>query len=165
MRPLKTEHARAREVVDVVPRSSFEGPILAVSRECAEDQARVLLEQRRVRQPEPIEHARAELLEQHVVSTHEVQQRSASLGLLEVDADRALVAVEREEHRARRHGAGLLHRRHVTQIVAAFEVLHLVHACAQIGKNEGREGSWKQSTQIENADFVKCAHSLAIARA
>ena len=87
------------EVVHVVAGAVAVGPVLAVAGDRAVDEPRVLLAQPLVADPEPVHHAGAEALEQHVGLAHEPQQHLAPRLALEVDADRALVAVQRQEQR------------------------------------------------------------------
>ena len=73
--------------------------VLAVAGDRAVDDPRVLLAHPLVADAEPVEHAGPEGLEHDVVFAHEPQQRLAPALVLQVEADRALVAVEREEQR------------------------------------------------------------------
>ena len=75
--PLSAEHAGAREVVEVVPRALRERAGLAVAGERADDEPRVAPRAARVAEAEAIEHAGAELLEEHVVAADEAQERVA----------------------------------------------------------------------------------------
>ena len=75
------------------------GPVLAVAGDRAVDDAGVHLAHALVADAEAVEHAGAERLEHHVVVAHEPQQHLAAALALEVEADRALVAVQRQEQR------------------------------------------------------------------
>ncbi len=65
--PVSAEQADQPEVVHVVARAIAVGAVLTVARDRAVDEARVLLAQALVADAEPVEHARAEGLEQDVV--------------------------------------------------------------------------------------------------
>ena len=74
-----------------------ERTVLPVARERANHEARISLEQRRVREAEAIDHLRTKLLEHDVVAIDELQKHFARFGLLQIEARAALVAIEREE--------------------------------------------------------------------
>ena len=93
----QAEQPDQAEVVHVVARAVAERAVLAVAADRAVDDPRVLLLHPLVADAEPVEHARPERLEHDVVLLDELQQDRLALGLLEVDADRPLAAVEREE--------------------------------------------------------------------
>ena len=105
------------------------GAVLAVAGDRAVDDARVRLAHPLVADPEPVEHAGAEAVEDDVVALDQAQQRLAPGLALEVEADRALAAVEREvERRARAQLLLLVRaviRRRPADVVAHAGVLHL----------------------------------------
>src|ERR1035438_10002494 len=84
------EYPRARQVVEVVTGAAGERTVLPVSRQRADDEARVRLAQSRVPQAEALEHTGPELLEQHVVASRELEQRVTPSLLLQVEAGAAL---------------------------------------------------------------------------
>ena len=87
------------------PGSSCRGPTrrvwgrLAVARDRAVHDPRVPLAHALVAHAQALEHARAEGLQHHVRVAHQRQQRLAAALALQVQADRALVAVQRQEQR------------------------------------------------------------------
>ena len=150
-----------------MPRAVAVGPVLAVAGDRAVDEPGVLLAQALVADAEPVHHAGAEALEQHVGLAHEPQQHLAPGLGLEVDADRALVAVEREEER--RAGArlgALVARRRPAHVVAQPRVLDLEHVGAEVGQQPGAEAAGQQPREVEHADAVeRAAHEAqALAR-
>ena len=82
------------EVVEIVPGSVAPGAVLPVAGDRAVDEPRVLRAQALPAHAQPIQHARPERLEQHVGVARQPQQDLAAPVALEVDADRALAAVE-----------------------------------------------------------------------
>ena len=80
-------------------RSGRARAVLPVAGDRAVDDLRVDLAQRLVADAEPVEHARAEGLEHDVGVAHQAQQHLAAGLRLEVEPDRALAAVQREEQR------------------------------------------------------------------
>src|SRR6266487_6773837 len=78
------------------------GAVLAVAGDRAEDDAGIGVAHALVADAEPAEDAGAEAVEDDVVAFDQAQQRLAAALGLQVEADRALAAVEREvERRAR----------------------------------------------------------------
>jgi len=108
-----------------------------------------------VREAQPRHHAGTELLEHDVVVPEHRAYGRLRIGLLEIDARAPLVAVERQED------PGLVAdlRRHVAQVVAAFQVLDLVDLRAQIREREGGEGPWQEPAEIEDADTLERLHA------
>jgi hypothetical protein len=108
--------------------------VLPVAGDRAVDEPGVDLPQRLVAGAEPVHHARAEGLEQHVGVADEPQEHVAPLLGLQVDADRALVAVEREEQRRGGGAVGaLVERRRPADVVAHPGVLDLDDVGAEVG--------------------------------
>ena len=97
----EAEDAVQAQVVLVVAGAVAVGAVLAVARDRAVDERRVRLRELLVADAEPVEHARAEALDQHVRVPGEAQQGVLPLLLLEIEADRALVAVQRQIQRGR----------------------------------------------------------------
>ena len=96
----EAQHPVEAEVVHVVAGAVAVRPVLAVAGDRAVDEARVDASESLVADPEPVEHARAERLEQHVGVAGEPEQDLLALLVLEIDPDRALRPVERQEQRA-----------------------------------------------------------------
>ncbi len=161
------EQADEPEVVHVVAGAVAVRPVLAVAGDRAVDDPGVLLLEPLVADPEPVQHAGAEALEQHVGLAHEPQQHLAPRLRLEVDADRALVAVQREEQR--RAGAllrPLVVRRRPAHVVAQPGVLDLQHVGAEVGQQPRAEPARQQPRQVEHADArERAAHRPSRSRA
>ena len=83
----------------VVARAPALGPVVAEAGDRQHDQPRVALVQRRDPEAEPLEDAGAEVLDQHVGPVDQAQQDLVVGLVLEVEGDRLLVAVGREEVR------------------------------------------------------------------
>ena len=155
------------EVVHVVAGAVAVGAVLPVAGDRAVDEPGVLLAQPLVADAEAVHHAGAEALHQHVGLAHEPQQHLAPLLALEVEADRALVAVEREEQR----GAGallgaLVARRRPAHVVAEPRVLDLEHVGAEVGEQARAEAARQQPREVEHADAVeRAAHRPSRSRA
>src|SRR5262249_56320081 len=97
------------EVVQVVAGTVAVGAVLAVPGDRAVDESGVGLAENVIADAEAIEHARAEALHQHVGRLRQFQQSFFSWFLLQVEPDRALVAVEAEvDRRAGAERRGLL---------------------------------------------------------
>src|SRR5262249_47777210 len=97
---------------------------------------------------QPIEHAGAERLDHHVVAGDEAQERLRSLRLLQIEADGALVAVERIETPRE----AVLVRREHAHVVADVRILELVDRGAEVGEDERAEGAGDEARKIEDAD-------------
>ena len=133
-------------------------PVLPVAGDRAVDEPRVLLAQPLVADPQPLHHAGAEALEQHVGLAHEPQQHLAPRVGLQVDADRALVAVERQEQRAARALLRpLVARRRPAHVVAEPRVLDLQHVGAEVGQQPRAEAARQQPREVEHADALERA--------
>src|SRR5436190_14285225 len=131
-------------------------PVLPVAGDRAVDEARVLLAQALVAHTEALEHARPEGLEQHVILARQSQEDVAAALLLEVDADRALVAVQREEHRGFGAVLGpLVVRRRPAHVVPHPGVLDLEHLGPEIGQEQRTEPAGQQPRQIEYPDALE----------
>ncbi len=144
------------EVVHVVPRAVAKRPGLPVAADRAVHEAGVLLAQGLVADAEPLEHAGAEGLEQDVAVADQATQHLAALLVLEVDADRALVAVQRQEHRRRRGRLdALVLRRRPAHVVAHAGVLDLDDVGAEVGQQLRAEPARQQAREVEHAHAVQ----------
>ena len=141
------------------------GAVLAVARDRAVDEARVLLAQPLVAHAEAVHHAGPEGLEQHVVLAHQPQQHLAAALLLQVQPDRALAAVEREEQRRlRRVLRALVVRRGPADVVAHAGVLDLQHLGAEVGEQQRAEAAGQQPGEVEDLDALeRPAHARRLA--
>ena len=154
------------EVVHVVARAPRVGTVLPVARDRAVDEPRVRLTQRLVADPEPLHHARPERLEHDVVLAHQPQQHLPPAVALEVQPDRALAAVEREEEGGLRRVVGaLVVRRGPADVVAHPRVLDLEDLRAEVGEQQRAEAARKQSREVEHTDVRERAHTSRSSRA
>ena len=151
------EHAGNRRVVDVVAGAVAKRSILAITADAAEHDPRVHLAQRGKPDAESIHHSRSEALDDHVGGRGKAEKCLTPHGILEIDRERALVAVERVEHRR-----VLIHeRRHPAQVVTAGGVLDLDDVGAEVGQEHSAEWPREQPGQIEDSNVVECRHGRA----
>ncbi|RMO55528.1 hypothetical protein ALQ38_05560 [Pseudomonas marginalis pv. marginalis] len=87
-------HPGQRQVIDIVPGAVLVGPGLAVSGDRHIDQPGVDRLQCLILQPQPLHHPRSELFEHNVVLFHQRPYDLQRLGLLEVQRQATLVAIE-----------------------------------------------------------------------
>ncbi len=141
------------EVVRVVARGVALGPVLAIAADRAVDEAGVLLAHPLIADAQTVEHAGAEGLEHDVVLAHEAQQRLTAPLALEVQADRALVAVQRQEQRrgGRRVGA-LVEGGRPADVVAHARVLDLQHVRSEVRQQQRAEAPRQQPREVEHPD-------------
>ena len=152
----EAEQADEAEVVHVVARGLPLGAALAVAGDRAVHDPGVDLAHPLVAHAEAVEDAGAEGLEHHVVLAHQAQQHLAPLLALEVDADRALVAVQREEERGLGAVLGALHvGRRPADVVAHAGVLHLQHLRPEVREQQRAEAAGQQAGEVEHADALE----------
>ncbi len=141
------EHSGIAEVVDVVAGHASARAVLAVAADRGEHHARVRRGERGVPDAERVDHAGAEALDDDVGAPREGEERPAAARVLEVDRDRALVAVHRPVERA----CGPAVRAERARIVAGTGVLDLDDVGAQIGEMERAHRPGQQPRQVEHA--------------
>ena len=148
------------EVVHVVAGGVALGAGLAVARDRAVDDPGVDLAHALVADAEPVEDTGTEGLEHDVVLAHQAQQHLAPALALEIDADRALVAVQRQEQRRLRAVIGTLDiGRGPADVVAHAGVLDLQDLRAEVGEQQRAEAAGQQAREVEDADaFQGQAH-------
>ena len=126
-------------------------------------QPRVALQQRLDAEAEPLEHAGAEVLHEHVGPVDQPQQHVAvaAVGVLEVERDRLLVAVGRQEVRRL---ARLAHERRppAAGVVAVAGRLDLDHPGAEVAEHLGRVRSGQGAGQVD--DDGACERSPVLIR-
>ncbi len=129
-------------------------------------QRRVEFGQPRHGEAESVEHARPEVLQQHVTAPDEFGQRVPPVLALQVEHDRLLVAVAGQEIGgdrlagidARVTGRRLIGRRSderwspAAGVVAVTGSLHLDHPGAEVGEHHRRVRPGKRSGQIDDGD-------------
>ncbi len=120
----------------------------AIARDRAIDQAGIDLRQHVVAEPELFERALAEVLDQHVGVAHHPQQHLLALGRLQVERDRALVAVQHQEGRRHAVDARIAI---AARIVAAVGLLDLDHVGAEVGQHHAAGRAGHDLGQLEHA--------------
>ena len=98
-----------------------------------------------------VDHARAEVLDKDVGTRGEALQGLLAALALQIDGDRALVAVVVEEGGGQPAGAVAAG----AHVIAAARDLDLDHVGALVGKDHGREGSGDHRGQVDDANAVK----------
>jgi hypothetical protein len=153
------------EVVHVVARAVAVGPVLPVAGDRAVDDAGVDLAHRLVADAEAVEDTGAKRLEHDVGFAHRAQERLAPHVALEVQANRALAAVQRQEERGlRRVLDAVVERRPGAQVVAHSRVLDLDHVGAEVGEQQRAEAAGEQAAEVEDADAFERELRHAAAR-
>ena len=123
--------------------------VLAEAGDPRDDEARVAGEQHVGPEPEPLERAGPEVLDEHVGVVDEAQQRRRrSAASLRSSDDRALVAVGQLPPQAL--AVALVAPRHVAQAVAAGP-LDLDHVGAEVGEVAGAVRAGEHGRQVEDA--------------
>jgi hypothetical protein len=148
------KEARACLREEVLTRQSCPGPLLAVARDRAVDDAGV--ERADVVEAEalPLDHARAEVLHHHVGLRHEVAQERAVPLVAEVRGEALLVAVDGVEEAV---GAADLCVRQVERAaeVALARPLDLDNAGAEIGELERGKRARKELAEVHHEEPVE----------
>ena len=154
------------QVVHVVAGAVAVRAVLAVAGDRAVDEGRVRLAQHVEADAELVEHAGPEALDQHVGRLGQLEQGLAAPLLLQVEADRALVAVQREVDRRagaeRRVLLGAVVGRRPAHVVALAGVLDLDHVGAEVGEQQRAEAAGEQAGEVEDLDVLqRAAHAFA----
>src|SRR5690606_7921409 len=155
------EHAAARNVVEIVARAILERAVLAVARDGAVDEARVVLLERLIAEAEALHHAGTVALDEHVVLGDELEERGAPGLALEVEDDAALAPVEPVEHRA--HPV-VRERVGGARAVAEAGVFELVDLGAQVAEDHRAEGGGEEAREIEDLDPLERAVFVLVHR-
>src|SRR5262249_14927268 len=132
------------------------GPVLAVAGDRAVDDPGVGGAHRLVAHAEAIEDAGPEGLQDDVGAGDGPQERLSPLRVLEVQADRALAAGQREEQR--RLGGlvdAVVVGRRGADVVAGAGVLDLDDVGAEVAEQQRAEASGEQPAEVEDADALK----------
>src|SRR6266852_2716920 len=103
------------------------------------------------RAPEPVQHARAEALDQHVGSRAQPAQEGRPLARLQIDGDAALAPVQRLELGGQ-----------APERVALAGVLHLDDVGSEIGEEQRRVRPRVQARQIDDANACERAGHAAL---
>ena len=128
-------------------------PALAEARDREHDERRVLLHQIVDRESEPREHTWPEVLHQHVGLRHERAEPGDVLAVLQIEGDRALRAVDRQEV----DGLGVLpftgeRWPPAARVVARARLLDLDDLCAGVGEHHGRVRPCEGTGEVEDPD-------------
>src|SRR5947208_15599792 len=107
--------------------------------------------ERLVAQTERLHRPRPEVLDQDVAPAHESRQHLGALRRLEVERDRALVAVDDEVRRR----LALLVGRPGARLVARARVLHFDDVGAQVREQHAAEGAGQGARAIDATDAVE----------
>ena len=140
-------------------------PALPIPGNRAIDDAAIERFQRIVAETEPPEHAGAEVLQHDVGDGAQRLQLRKARGILQIDRDRPLVAVDRRKIFAeRRPAVGRGERRPAAHAVAARRILHLDDVGAEIGEQRARKGPRRDLSKFEDADPRQRSVAFAVAR-
>src|SRR4051812_4657333 len=145
------------------------GTVLPVAGDRAIDQGGVRLLQHVVSHAELVQDARAKALDQDVRGLDQLEERLPATLLLQIEADRSLVAVEGEvDRRAGAERVVLLVAvvgRRPAHVVALTGVLDLDHVGAEVGEQQGAETAGQQAGEVEDLDVREgpLAHAFASA--
>src|SRR5690349_17469987 len=120
--------------------------------ERAVDEPRIAFMQGGIREAELVQRAWPEVLGQHIAALEEAQDQVAALGVLEVDGEALLVAVEDREEA----GAGMFE----TPRVVAFQRLDFDHFGAEIGEHQATRGAHHHVRELDNAHTLKQRHGI-----
>ena len=141
--PGERQPAARGDVVDVVPRPLPPRTGLAVSRDRAINDPGVVGSERVVIDAEPLRHAGAEAFERNIRFLRELPHDELRFGRLEVDRDRALVAVLGAE----------LHW-HIAAPRVAVDRFDLDHFRAEVGKDRRAERAGNEHREVDDVDAV-----------
>ena len=123
-------------------------PLARVAERIGVDDRRIDLLQVLIAQPQPLDRRRPAVMDEEVGVLDQVLQDGDGRGLLEIEAERALVAVGRHVDRA--HALVAAHRaaRHAQQV--AFRRLDLDHVGAHVGQMLGGERPQQHGRQVDH---------------
>ena len=147
-----------RETLDqhVLSRTVHIWARLAVARAGAVDDRGVGLAEVIIAVAETVEDAGAEVLDHDVGGLGHAHDDLADLWRFEVERDRSLVAVPREEVRAFAVADPLGEERHRAEHVAGPHTLDLDDVRAHVGQKLGREGTLQQMAEIQDRHAFEC---------
>ena len=150
----------ARQALDdvVVGRHAAVRAVLGEAVQADVDQPRIAGQQRLPVEPDGGELLRPDAVHQHVGAVGQRQQRVASVGLLEVEHDALLAAVDAEEDRAH---AGFGARAGAARRVA-FGRLDLDHVGAVLGQDLAGVGAEHDGAQVEHTDAFEGGHGVFV---
>src|SRR4030095_2330580 len=104
-----------------------------------------------VAETEALGHPGDEVLENDVGAARQLDDDLQPLGVLQVDCDRALVAIDRGEAQAHAVLAGA----EVAHVVPAARALHLDDVGAEVGQHRGAVGTGDDPGEVEDANALE----------
>ena len=154
-RTSEREDAGQRHIVEVVTRAQRERAVLAVAGDAADDELRVERTERIDAEPEPLEDAGAEALDQDVGPHEELAEEFEPFGRLEVEPEALFAPVDRGEEGAVAGGVVVGPRRIPACVISAVGALNLDDTCTEVGEEHGAEGAWEQAREVDDSDAAK----------
>ncbi len=143
------QHAGIAAVVDVVTGHVAQRAVLPVAGDGAVNDGRVVRAHARVIGAEPRHDPGAKALDDDVGSRSQVHEGLHALGLLQIQLEAALVAVDEIENRG---DARLVVGPALTRIVARARVFDLDDVRAHVRQVQTAHGAGEEPGQIQNAD-------------
>ena len=131
-------------------------PVLTETAHSGDDERRTAIEQHVGSEPEPFERARAEVLDEHVGTVDQPEQHVAVGGVLQVERDRPLVAVDELPPQA--GSVTGIAPRHVAQRIAAVRSLDLDDIGAEVGQVAGAVRSGDHGGEVEHPQAGERRH-------
>ena len=164
-RPAGDAHDAAHRLRDrIVGRpvriGAFPAALVAEAAQRGIDEARIGLRQRLIGQPQPLHHAAAVIVDQHIGLRGEPAQHVLARRLLQIDDDRFLVPVDRGEIRP---VAAFLRRQRAVQIrpdaacILTARRLDLDHARALVGQHHAGIGTGQHHGHVDHGEAVERA--------
>src|SRR5947208_2679884 len=130
--------------------------LLAVGGDRADDDPLVERPELRVREAQALHDAGAEIFPDHVRLTDELVEHLAATLAVEVERERFLVAIDRQE--VRRLAVGQERRAHAPHRVAAIRILDLDHLGALVGEQHRAVRSREHTREVEDANAFEELH-------
>jgi len=131
-------------------------PVLSVGRDGADDDPLVQRPELRVGQAEPLHDARPEVLPDDVRLPHEIVEHLAAAVARQIERERLLVTVDRQE--VRRLAVGQERRPHDPHRVAAVGVLDLDDLGAQVGEQHRAVRAGQHPGKVQHANAFEELH-------
>ena len=133
----------------IVARQFLQRPRMSVSGYRGVDESRKPRRQRRIVESEPLQRSWLKILDEHISARQERFEDAPACGVLEVEREALLVAVDAEEVHALAIDEGRTPR---PRVVAAGWMLDLDDACAHVGQHERAVRPGHDASQVEYRD-------------
>src|SRR5215831_20665722 len=143
------EHARKRDVVEVMARRLRERSLLAPAGHAAEDELRIACEAVIGTEAKPLHHARPKSFDERVGGAGKAQHEVDALPLLEIDGDCVPAAVQDLE-------AGMARKAEATRLLA----VDAQHGGAEIGEQHGAHRCGADACHLDDLESCKRSHGL-----